>query len=89
MNRPLRLVAPPPPAKCMIPTLKPGTTEVASICGADTDGDLCCPEHWRRVKPDTRRQYVAERKRLRLLKIAKPSELMRELIKRVIIEAAR
>lgn len=87
---PLRLAAPPPPSLCIIPSLKPGTEEVASVCGKPTEpGDLCCAEHWRKVTPDTRRDFVAERKRLRKLEIAKASPLMRELIKRVIIEAAR
>lgn len=86
---PFRLAAPPPPSLCIIPSLKPGTEEVASVCGAETGGELCCPQHWGKVSKGTRADFIAERKRLRELKIAKASPFMRELIKRVIIEAAR
>lgn len=73
--------------QCPIPTLKPGTTEVATICSKPTD-EVFCDECWARVTPVTRREFNMERNRMRRCGIAQPTPRMRELIKRVIIEAA-
>jgi hypothetical protein len=73
---------------CPVPTLEPGSTKVVSVCNALTS-EFFCPECWARVKPDTRRAFNAERKRLRKVRSLSVTTLMRELIAMAITEAAK
>lgn len=72
---------------CPCPTLKPGTTEVDTVCG-ELSPEMLCPKHWARVSRETRRLFVAERDRLRKVRSPNLTERMKKLIAMAITEAA-